>query len=60
MKQRIFFLLKLFVLFIIFFAVQKIIFIAENANTENIDINANNIYNILIHGFGLDASTTGY
>lgn len=60
MKQRIFFLLKLFILFIIFFAVQKIIFIAENANTENIDINANNIYNILIHGFGLDASTTGY
>lgn len=60
MKQRIFFLLKLFILFIIFFAVQKIIFIADNADAENIDINANNIYNILIHGFGLDASTTGY
>lgn len=60
MKQRIFFILKLFILFIIFFAVQKIIFIADNADAENIDINANNIYNILIHGFGLDASTTGY
>lgn len=60
MKQRIFFLLKLFILFIIFFAVQKIIFIADNADAENIVINANNIYNILIHGFGLDASTTGY
>ena len=60
MKQRIFFLLKLFILFIIFFAFHKIIFIADNADAENIDINANNIYNILIHGFGLDASTTGY
>lgn len=60
MKQRIFFLLKLFILFIAFFIIQKIIFIIDNAHTENFDVSAGHIYQILIHGFGLDASTSGY
>ena len=55
MKQRFLFLIKLFLTFMIFFILQKIIFIYLN---QPLTLSA--LFNVIVHGLGLDASTTGY
>lgn len=55
MRQRILYLFKLFILFLLFFILQKIIFTYVNT-----PLNGGDLFQVIIHGLGLDASTTGY
>lgn len=60
MKQRIFYIVRLFFIYFIFFALQKVIFTFANANASSTPISVNDVFNLLYHGAGLDASTCGY
>lgn len=60
MKSRIFYIIRLFILFILFFALQKLIFTWANAESGQAPLSFSILTQILMHGWGLDASTTGY
>ena len=55
MKQRISYLIKLFLAFLLFFVLQKIVFVYLNE-----PLPAGDLFQVIVHGLGLDASTTGY
>ena len=55
MKQRISYLIKLFLAFLLFFVLQKIVFVYLNA-----PLPVGDLFQVIVHGLGLDASTTGY
>lgn len=55
MKQRIFYLVRLFLTFWVFFVLQKIVFVFANRPVSVADL-----FQVVWHGWGLDASTTGY
>ncbi len=55
MKERISYLVKLFLTFVIFFVSQKIVFVCLNE-----PLPASGLLQVVAHGLGLDASTTGY
>lgn len=55
MKQRISYLIKLFLAFLLFFVLQKIVFVYLNE-----PLPASDLFQVIVHGLGLDASTTGY
>lgn len=55
MKPRLSYLFKLFVLFLLFFILQKIVFTYVNTPLDISDL-----LQVIAHGLALDASTTGY
>lgn len=55
MKARISYLIRLFLTFLLFFILQKVIFVYMNEAVP-----ASDLLQVLLHGLGLDASTTGY
>ena len=55
MVARIFYLAKLFIVFLLFFFLQKVLFIYSNGTAS-----AGELFQVLRHGLGLDMSTTGY
>ena len=55
MKQRISYLINLFLAFLLFFVLQKIVFVYLNE-----PLPAGDLFQVIVHGLGLDASTTGY
>ena len=55
MKQRISYLIKLFLAFLLFFVLQNIVFVYLNAPLQ-----VGDLFQVIVHGLGLDASTTGY
>lgn len=60
MKQRIWYLVRLFFIFILFFFLQKIIFTFANADASLVPVSAKDVMQVLYHGGPLDASTCGY
>lgn len=60
MKKRSLYLIRLFVIFVLFFALQKTIFTFANAGSSSIPVSIGDLSQVLLHGFPLDASTCGY
>lgn len=60
MKTRIFYLIRLFIAFLLFFALQKILFFYVNYGSSDTALSISDLWNVLTHGLGLDMSTTGY
>lgn len=60
MKQRFLYLTRLFFIFILFFFLQKIIFIFANADASTVPVSIKDVVQVLYHGGPLDASTCGY
>ena len=50
MKQRISYLIKLFLAFLLFFVLQKIVFVYLNE-----PLPAGDLFQVIVHGLGLDA-----
>ena len=60
MKTRILYLIRLFIAFLLFFALQKILFFYVNYGSSDTALSISDLWNVLTHGLGLDMSTTGY
>lgn len=60
MKQRILYIIRIFLIYIVFFALQKVIFTFTNSEASLQPVSVKDILQILSHGVGLDASTCGY
>ena len=60
MTQRIVYLLKIFLGFVAFFAIQKFIFIFTNAAASDCPIGFNEAFQAWFHGLSMDCSTSGY
>lgn len=60
MKSRILFLLRIFLLFLLYFVVQKAIFMLYNGNAANTSFSIVDLLNVITHGLGMDASSSGY
>lgn len=60
MKQRFLYLTRLFFIFILFFFLQKVIFIFANADASIVPVSIRDVIQVLYHGGPLDASTCGY
>lgn len=60
MKTRILYLIRLFIAFLLFFALQKILFFYVNYGSSDTALSISDLWNVLTYGLGLDMSTTGY
>ena len=58
MKSRLFLLVKFLLCFILIFALGKVIFLTYNHNIDS--FSAGDVFDVLIHGFTMDLSTSGY
>lgn len=60
MKKRIFYLLRLFIIFLFFFGLQKILFFYVNIGSSTTPLSVCDLTDALWHGLGLDMATSGY
>ena len=60
MKARLFYMCKVYATFLMFFILQKIIFTYVNAAASAWPLTIGDMAQVIIHGLGLDLSTTGY
>lgn len=60
MKDRFLYLLRLLLVLLLFFALQKTVFFYTNAECSQTAINCSDLFQIILYGLGLDFSTSGY
>ena len=60
MKARIGYMIKVYATFLTFFILQKVIFTYVNAGSSTWPLSVGDMAQVIRHGLGLDASTTGY